>query len=114
VEVPVTAKAALLQVLLEGPGYGTQLAERIQARTKGRMNFGQGSIYPALEKFETEGLIKNYGEVPTRGKRGAAESDDIKRVGGRPRKYYGLTAKGKKLAEEQRESLLGLVNAAAA
>jgi PadR family transcriptional regulator PadR len=92
-EVPVTAKAALLQVLLEGPGYGTELAERVDARTKGEVKLLQGSIYPALGKFEVEGLVKHY---------------TSQEGGGRAKIYYQLTKEGKALAEKQRATLLGL------
>ena len=131
-EVPVTAKAALLQVLLEGPGYGTELAERVQARTGGKVILLQGSIYPALEKFEHDKIVKSY--VIKKPKKSAkkgkaspaketvpyapgvdveAEVPEVKRLGGRPRVYYALTEKGIALAEEHKKIFLGLVTAAA-
>ena len=47
-DTPITAKAALLQALIEGEGYGLELIERVRTRTHGRVKLHQGSIYPAL------------------------------------------------------------------
>lgn len=92
---PVTAQCALLQVLLEGPGYGTELAERVSERTKEGVKLLQGSIYPALGKFQDKKLVKSYS---------SSEGS------GRPRVYYALTEKGRALAKEQRAILVGLVS----
>ena len=96
-EIPITAKAALLQALLvDGPGYGTELTERIETRTNGVVKLLQGSIYPALDKFLEAKIVKTY----------TAEA-----AGGRARVYYELTAKGKKMAEIQQAMMLTLFNA---
>jgi PadR family transcriptional regulator, regulatory protein PadR len=93
-EIPITAKAALLHALLvDGPGYGTELTERIETRTGGGVKLLQGSIYPALEKFVQADLVRSYS---------AANG------GGRARVYYALTPRGKALAEEQQAMMLGL------
>jgi PadR family transcriptional regulator, regulatory protein PadR len=95
-DAPVTAKAALLQVLISGPGYGLELIERVSAHTKGALVLGQGSVYPALRELEREGLVKSYpGEAtPERG--------------GRPRIYYKITAEGRRVAAEQRTTMLAV------
>ncbi len=94
-EIPITAKAALLQALLvDGPGYGTELAERIETRTKGSVKLLQGSIYPALEKFLDEKLVESYTSEPPNG--------------GRERVYYKLTRHGEAMASEQQEMMLSL------
>lgn len=97
--VPVTAKAALFQVLLEGRGFGIELAERVSTRTKGKIKLGQGSLYPALKKFEEEGLVTSYDEE------GRQEQDHT----GRPRIYYALTKRGRKAALAQRVMLARLI-----
>lgn len=91
-ETPVTARAALLQVLLEGPGYGLELADRVFARTNGGILIRQGSLYPALQQFTDKGLVSaSERPAPT-----TAHS----------RTYYKLTKKG--MAEAQR--LRGLMS----
>ncbi len=98
-ESPVTAKAALLQALISGPGYGLDLIERVKKQTKGAVELGQGSVYPALRDLEHDGLLESYeGEAPPE-------------RGGRPRRYYKLTALGAKAATAQQEVVFGLFGA---
>jgi PadR family transcriptional regulator PadR len=47
-DIPVTARAALLQVLIRGPGYGLSLIDRVKEHTNGKIALNQGSVYPAL------------------------------------------------------------------
>ena len=58
-DVPVTARAALLQALLDGKGYGLELVERVKEKTKGKINLGDGSVYPTLRGMERERLLKS-------------------------------------------------------
>lgn len=90
-EIPISAKAALLQVLLEGPGYGTELMKRVQERTGGEVRLLQGSLYPALKHLEEEGYVVIF------------ESN------GKALTNYKLTSKGKTLAMSQKEVLEGIV-----
>jgi PadR family transcriptional regulator, regulatory protein PadR len=92
-DTPVSARAALLQVLTY-PGYGLDLIERIRRRTGGRVAMHQGSVYPALRQLEGEGLVRCRTE-PT----GV----------GRPRKYYELTVKGVRAAEQVRALLAAML-----
>ena len=101
-ESPITAKAALLQVLIRGPGYGLELINRVKTFTDGRIELGQGSVYPALRDLEREGFVKSYPGEAT------AER------GGRPRIYYKLTAAGQRAAIDDGATLLGLVKYAGA
>lgn len=101
-DTPVTAKTVLLQVLLEGRGYGSELAERVSARTQGRITLSQGSLYPALQKFEKAGLVVSYDEE------GNEKKDNHT---GRPRIYYQLTATGITEAAAHRQLLAQLIGA---
>ena len=47
-EPPVSTKAALLQALIRGEGYGLDLIDRVKERTKGKVKIHQGNVYPAL------------------------------------------------------------------
>jgi PadR family transcriptional regulator PadR len=95
-EAPVTAKSALLQVLASGEGYGLELIERVRDRTEGLVSLHQGSVYPALRWLERRGLVESYE---------AAGPPDR---GGRPRRYYRITAAGRRTAEEHRKAVRGL------
>jgi PadR family transcriptional regulator PadR len=95
---PVTARAALLQALCSGPGFGLELIDRVEQRTDGRVKLGQGSIYPALRAMEREGLLESYECAEASAERG-----------GRPRRYYRLTAEGQRAAREDLEVFSGFV-----
>ncbi len=57
---------------------------------------GQGSVYPALRDLEDEGLLESY------------EGDPLPERGGRPRRYYKLTALGATAAMAHRDVVLAL------
>ena len=95
-EPPVSAKAALLQALMRGEGYGLDLIKRVKERTKGTVKLHQGNVYPALRDLEADGLVRSH------------ESDPLPERGGRPRRYYKLTAAGQKAAMQQSEAVAGL------
>lgn len=85
-EPPISAKAALLQALISKPGYGLDLIERVKDRTKGAVVLHQGSIYPALRDLERQGLLRSW------------DGETTPDRGGRPRRYYELTAEGRRAA----------------
>lgn len=95
-DTPITAKAALLQVLLEGPAHGFALIERVGRRTQGCLVLSEGSAYPALRRLEDDKMIL--------GREEPAESDR----GGRPRRIYTVTALGRRVAEDHREQVAAL------
>lgn len=95
-DTPVSAKAALLQVLIREPGYGLSLIDRVKDHTKGRIALNQGSVYPALRDMEREGLVASY------------EGESTPERGGRPRIYYRITAEGLRVAREQSETVMAL------
>ncbi len=95
-DAPLSAKAALLQALISGPGYGLDLIDRVKKRTNGKLELGQGSVYPALREMEREGMVKSY------------EGEPMPERGGRPRRYYKLTAEGTREAMTQRRAVVGL------
>ena len=101
-DVPVSARAAVLLALVRGKGFGLELIERVSERTKGAVKLGQGSVYPLLRGLEDEGLVRSF------------ETDPLPERGGRPRRYYELTALGKRAAIEQRTVMLAVAQLAGA
>lgn len=101
-DIPVTSRAALLQVLIRGPGYGLSLIDRVKEHTNGKIALNQGSVYPALRDMEREGLVESY------------EGESTPERGGRPRIYYRITAEGLRAAHEQSTSVLALFTLAGA
>jgi PadR family transcriptional regulator PadR len=94
---PLTAKTALLQALISGPSFGLDLIDRVEARTKGQVRLHQGSVYPALRDMEREGLVESY------------EGETVPERGGRPRRYYRITAEGRRAALVQKKAIMGLL-----
>ena len=88
-ENSISARAALLQSLVNEPGYGSDLVERIKAVTAGVLVFGVGSVYPAIRELETEGLI--------------AKSESKGRAS-----LYKITPAGKKAADKNRKAIAAL------
>lgn len=95
-ENSITARGALLQALVEGPGYGLELIERVLKRTNGRFKLGFGSVYPMLRSLEREGLLRSW------------DGEPVQETAGRPRRYYELTAKGLRVAKDDKKAVAGL------
>ena len=72
----------LLAALQDGPSYGYQLVERINAQAQGLLTWQEGTIYPVLHRLEKQKLI-------------ASQWKPVAKGAARKRKYYALTAKGK-------------------
>src|SRR5712691_10475728 len=93
-------RSALLQALVEGDSYGLDLIERVKRRTNGKLKIVQGRVYPALRELEAEGLLESY------------DGESLPERGGRPRRYYKLTAEGLRLAKEEAKAVFGLLKPA--
>ena len=93
----IRPEAALLQALIKGDSYGLELIDRVKDATKGKLVLSQATIYPALRSMVTDGLLRSY------------EGEPLRERGGRPRRYYQITAKGRKVAMEDRQTIAGLL-----
>lgn len=76
----------ILMSMLRQEMCGTEMAEFVENKTKGRLKVGPGTLYTILGKFEEEGLISET------------------RVEGRKRTYR-ITAKGIEAYEEELKRL---------
>ncbi len=80
-------RAAILDLLAEGqPWNGYQIIQEISARTQGVWRPSAGSVYPALQQLEDEGLIQ------------AEAGEDRRRL-------YTLTEQGRSYVEEHADEL---------
>ena len=70
---------AILALLVEHPMHGYQIIQELATRSGGAWAPGAGSVYPALEQMEVQGLV-------------TGEQQDDKRV-------YSITDKGRELAQ---------------
>ena len=85
---------AVLQLLARDEMYGYQIVESLAARSDGVFKLGQSTLYPMLYNLESKGL------VTSRQKPGP---------NGRLRRYYRLTALGKKKLETDRQQWAALI-----
>lgn len=78
----------LLAVLAAGPGHGYAIITRLRERSDGAFDLPEGTVYPALHRLESAGLLDSTWQV----------------VAGRRRRLYRLTAAGQEsLAAEARQ-----------
>lgn len=77
----------ILAVLEDKAKYGYQIAVEIKKKSQKSLDLKEGTLYPLLHRLEKEHLLSSFWQE----------------VGGRKRKYYSLTSKGKKalLAQKQ-------------
>ncbi len=92
-----SAELVVLSLLGEGPNYGYLLSKEAAARTDGQLRLTPGVLYPLLKQLERDGLISSSWEEV---KAERAEPDDA----GRRRKWYRLSAKGRKRLEQRVEA----------
>lgn len=75
------APLAVLKLLERRPMYGYEMVDALAERTAGVLALGQSTLYPLLYNLEAKGLVEAFRQ----------EADS-----GRERKYYRLTAAGRK------------------
>ena len=82
-----TTPALVLSVLGDGPLHGYGLAKEIERRSGGFFTGSWGSLYPALQRLENDGLVEGVWEpYPPGGKR--------------RRRVYRLTPQGRSAAKQ--------------
>jgi len=82
-----TAELLVLAQLEDGPRHGYDIAARIEQRSDGTVAFNVASLYPILYRLEAQGTIAGWW---------------VERAGHRRRRFYKLTAAGRKRLLQQR------------
>jgi PadR family transcriptional regulator PadR len=77
----------ILETIAEGPSYGYAITQHVLRRSDSYLELKEGSLYPALHRLERQKLLASYWE----------ETDE-----GRRRKYYRLSAAGRRALEAKR------------
>jgi PadR family transcriptional regulator, regulatory protein PadR len=81
-----TLEALVLKTLSHGPLHGYAIARWIEGRTNEALQIEEGSLYPALYRLESRGLLRSEWGTSELGRRA---------------KFYALTPKGRaRLAAE--------------
>ncbi len=95
------AQLVILSLLAEGRMYGYALSKEAAARSDGAVRLTPGVLYPLLKRLEAEGLILSSWETVRSERSGPAEDEAEDAAGGRRRKWYRLSAKGKRRLEQR-------------
>jgi PadR family transcriptional regulator PadR len=84
-----SAEVLILAMLEERDRHGYEIARLIDDRSSGALKFHVASLYPTLYRLERRGLIQGRW---------------VERAGTRRRRFYRLTAPGRKFLAAQRQS----------
>jgi len=91
-----TAELLILAQLENRPSHGYEIAQQIEARSHGTVSFHVASLYPILYRLERRGLIAGRW---------------VEKAGQRRRRYYALTAAGRKVLAERRRNWSAFMHA---
>jgi PadR family transcriptional regulator PadR len=91
--VAASTKPMILSILLSGENYGYQIIQKVKDLSGGKLEWSDGMLYPVLHRLEKDGFIRSQWKI----------SD-----GGRLRKYYFLTDKGREELEKARKQWLSV------
>jgi transcriptional regulator len=90
------AELLILSLLEQQARHGYDICKLIEARSRGALRFHVTTLYPLLYRLEERGLVEGlWVEKPNQ----------------RRRRYYSLTAEGRRTLERQRQSWQGFVEA---
>jgi transcriptional regulator len=84
-----SAELLVLAILDARPRHGYDICKVIESRSGGRLRFHMASLYPLLYRLEERGWI---------------EGRWVEKAGERRRRFYKLTAEGRKVLASQRQT----------
>jgi transcriptional regulator len=93
-----SAELLILSLVEHEPRHGYELSKLIDSRSNGAIRFHVASLYPLLYRLE---------------KRGWIEGRWVEKAGQRRRRYYRLTAEGRRVLAAQRRNWRQFVEAIA-
>ena len=84
-----SAELVILSLVEARPRHGYELSKLIESRSEGVVRYNVASLYPLLYRLEQRGWLQGRW---------------VEKAGQRRRRYYRLTAAGKKILAAQRSS----------
>jgi transcriptional regulator len=91
-----SAELLILSLLDARPRHGYDLSRLIQTRSRGALKFHIDSLYPLLYRLEERGWIKGAW---------------VEKPGERRRRFYKVTAEGRRVLARQRQTWAAFVEA---
>jgi DNA-binding PadR family transcriptional regulator len=96
--VAASTKPIILSILLVGEDYGYEIIQKVKDISGGSLEWSDKMLYPVLHRMEKEGLLISQWKM----------SD-----GGRLRRYYRITEKGRRALDFERRQWQSVTNALA-
>jgi PadR family transcriptional regulator PadR len=83
-----SAELLVLSLVGDRARHGYEISKLIESRSEGALKFNVASLYPLLYRLEGRGWVQGKW---------------VEKAGQRRRRYYGLTAQGRKVLAAQRK-----------
>jgi transcriptional regulator len=93
-----SAELIILSIVEARPRHGYEISRLIETQSAGQLKFQAASLYPLLYRLEERGWL---------------EGRWVEKPGIRRRRYYGLTAEGRRVLVRQRKTWRAFVHAMA-
>src|ERR671937_2013241 len=84
-----SAELIILSIVEARPRHGYEISKLIETRSDGRLKFHVASLYPLLYRLEERGWLQGRW---------------AEKAGQRRRRFYGLTAEGRRVLARQRKT----------
>ena len=91
-----SAELIILSIVDARPRHGYEISKLIETRSAGRLKFHVASLYPLLYRLEERGWLQGRW---------------VEKPGERRRRFYGLTAEGRRVLVKQRDNWKSFVRA---
>jgi len=91
-----SAELIILSILETRPRHGYEICKLIEQRSDGGMKFHVASLYPLLYRLEERGWLQGKW---------------LEKAGERRRRFYSLTAEGRRVLASQRDTWKAFVHA---
>src|SRR3954469_19292893 len=91
-----SAELMILSILEPRPRHGYDIGRLIETRSAGQMKFHAASLYPLLYRLEERGWLQGKW---------------VEKAGQRRRRFYRLTAEGRRVLARQRDTWKAFVHA---
>src|SRR3984957_14979486 len=91
-----SAELLVLSLVGDRARHGYEISKLIESRSEGTLKFNVASLYPLLYRLEGRGWLQGRW---------------VEKSGQRRRRYYGLTAQGKKILAAQKQGWLQFAEA---
>jgi transcriptional regulator len=91
-----SAELIILSIVEPRPRHGYEVSKLVESRSKGQVKFHVASLYPLLYRLEERGWLQGKW---------------VEKAGERRRRFYSLTAEGRRVLAQQRNTWKAFVHA---